>query len=85
LNLINNPKYDKPKITIKRDHVIKGTDFDHDVSVSLADLPTELLKRNKLPKPTEEPIYVLYEYKYCCNVTLIDTPGLLKVSVECSV
>ncbi|KAL6077942.1 Dynamin like protein [Balamuthia mandrillaris] len=78
LRIINNPKFDKPKVTIKRDSLLKGQDYDHDVTVSVSDLSGELEKRNKISKYSEDPIYVQYEYKYCCNMTLIDTPGLIK-------
>jgi len=75
-NIINNPKCDRPRITIKRDPLFKGPEFDHDVIVALSDLPEELQKRNKLAKLSEEPIFIHYEYRYCSNLTLIDTPGL---------
>jgi hypothetical protein len=77
LTLINNIKCEKPKCTIKRDSLLKGTEFDHDIVVGISELVDELQKRNKLTKPCDEPIIVHYEYRYCCNVTLIDTPGLI--------
>jgi len=52
-NIINNPKCDRPRITIKRDPLFKGPEFDHDVIVALSDLPEELQKRNKLAKLSE--------------------------------
>lgn len=78
LNLINNPKCDRPRVTLKRDPLLKGPEYDHDVVVALSDLPEELQKRNKLNKLSEEPVFLQYEYRYCSNLTLIDTPGLLK-------
>jgi len=78
LNMINNVKCDKPRCTIKRDMILKGADFDHDAVVAIEDLPAELEKRNKIGKYSSEPIFLNYEYKYCCNLTLIDTPGLIK-------
>eukprot|EP01089_Gocevia_fonbrunei_P003433 TRINITY_DN13398_c0_g1_i1.p1 TRINITY_DN13398_c0_g1~~TRINITY_DN13398_c0_g1_i1.p1 ORF type:complete len:820 (+),score=248.00 TRINITY_DN13398_c0_g1_i1:64-2523(+) len=82
LNMINNNKCDRPRCTIKRDMILKGADFDHDVVVSPEELPVELEKRNKIPKYSSEPIFVNYEYKFCCNLTLIDTPGLIKEDTE---
>jgi len=82
LNMINNVKYEKPKVTIKKEQLLKGGDFDHDLTVSLGDLPEEIAKRNKISKLSDEPIFVQYEYKYCTNLTLIDTPGLVKGEVE---
>jgi hypothetical protein len=53
LNLINNPKCDRPRVTLKRDPLLKGPEYDHDVVVALSDLPEELQKRNKLNKLSE--------------------------------
>ena len=78
LNMINNNKCEKPRCTIKRDMILKGADFDHDAVVAIEDLPAELEKRNKIGKYSSEPIFLNYEYKFCCNLTLIDTPGLIK-------
>jgi len=78
LNIINNVKCEKPKITIKRDPILKGPEFDHDITVAISDLPDAVAKRNKVSTATADPIFVNYEYKYCCNLTLIDTPGLIK-------
>jgi len=73
LNVINNMNAANPKITVKRDSALK--EFDHDKEVSLKDLHTELASRNKLA--TDEPIIVQYESAKVCNMTFIDTPGLL--------
>jgi hypothetical protein len=69
---MNNPSCDSPKYTLKRDVLLK--EFSHDAEVKLADLPLEIAKRNKIA--ASEPIVLHYEYKNCCNLTLIDTPGL---------
>eukprot|EP01090_Pellita_catalonica_P011899 TRINITY_DN2465_c0_g2_i2.p1 TRINITY_DN2465_c0_g2~~TRINITY_DN2465_c0_g2_i2.p1 ORF type:complete len:784 (-),score=142.81 TRINITY_DN2465_c0_g2_i2:1639-3990(-) len=76
LNMINNAKCTEPKVTIKRDIVLKGSEFDHDVIVPIDELSSQIERRNKLPKISGEPIFVQYEHMYCCNLTLIDTPGI---------
>ena len=77
INLINNLDCEEPRITIKRDN--EFPDFGGDVEVPLAKVPDEIEKRNK---STSEPIYVRYEYKYCWNMLLIDTPGLKQPGEE---
>ncbi len=77
--MINNARMEKPRITIKRDNLLKGGDFEHDVVLNVGgELVEEISKRNRISKPSEEPIYVHYEYRFAPNVTVIDTPGLLK-------
>jgi len=73
INVINNVNAANPKITVKRDSVLK--EFDHDKEVSLKDLHTEIANRNKIA--SEEPVIVQYESAKVCNMTFIDTPGLL--------
>ena len=58
---------------MKRDPVLR--EFDHDVEVKLSDLSNEIAKRMKVA--SEEPIILQYESKNVCNMTFIDTPGLL--------
>ncbi len=50
-------------------------EFDHDITVKLSDLSAELAKRNKVA--SDEPVILQYESKNVCNMTFIDTPGLL--------
>jgi predicted nucleic acid-binding protein len=75
INVINNASYATPKLTLKRDVFLK--EFDHDMEVKLGDLPHELQKR--FVKASDEPVVLQYEYKNVCNMTIIDTPGLLNV------
>jgi len=73
LNLINNLSCEIPRCTIKRDPSNK--EFDHDIEVKLSEVSSEVAKRNK--SVSEEPIILQYEFKNVCNMTIIDTPGLL--------
>eukprot|EP01111_Echinosteliopsis_oligospora_P000111 TRINITY_DN1010_c1_g1_i3.p1 TRINITY_DN1010_c1_g1~~TRINITY_DN1010_c1_g1_i3.p1 ORF type:complete len:918 (-),score=330.40 TRINITY_DN1010_c1_g1_i3:58-2811(-) len=74
LQFINNPEFTSdPKVTLKRDITIQ--EYDHDVDVSLASLPSSLSSRNTTY--TDEPIFVHYEHASVLNMTIIDTPGLL--------
>jgi len=74
INVINNVNCDKPKLTLKRDTVLK--EFDHDKELAIKDVPAELEKRNR--NFSEDPVILQYEYKNACNMTFIDTPGLLE-------
>jgi len=73
LNIVNNVECETPKVTIKRDSNLN--DFDHDEIVNLPDLSSEIEKRNRVVTP--DPIFVQYEFKDTCNITFIDTPGLI--------
>lgn len=73
INVLNNPNCSAPKLTLKRDLLLK--EFDHDNEIKLGNISTELEKR--LSKPGDEPVVLQYEHKSVCNVTFIDTPGLL--------
>lgn len=73
IHLLNNPAAAAPKITIKRDAVIK--EHGTDVEVKLLDLAAEIGKRNKFA--TEEPVLVQFEHKNIINLTIIDTPAVL--------
>eukprot|EP01116_Phalansterium_solitarium_P012696 TRINITY_DN2920_c0_g3_i1.p1 TRINITY_DN2920_c0_g3~~TRINITY_DN2920_c0_g3_i1.p1 ORF type:complete len:831 (+),score=329.51 TRINITY_DN2920_c0_g3_i1:129-2621(+) len=73
LNVINNLQQETPRITIKRDAMLR--EFDHDLEVSAKELSTELSKRSQTN--IDEPIVVHYESRTVTNLTLIDTPGLL--------
>jgi len=70
--LLNAIDLEKPRVTIKRDSLMK--EYDQDTEVSLEDLGKELGKRNTQADKT--PIFVTFEHKYVHNMTLIDTPGL---------
>jgi hypothetical protein len=72
--LINNLSCETPRITLKRDSAIR--EFDHDVEVKLAEVSSEVAKRLKVA--SEEPVILQYESKSVCNLTFIDTPGLLE-------
>eukprot|EP01119_Soliformovum_irregulare_P007303 TRINITY_DN196_c0_g1_i2.p1 TRINITY_DN196_c0_g1~~TRINITY_DN196_c0_g1_i2.p1 ORF type:complete len:675 (+),score=269.59 TRINITY_DN196_c0_g1_i2:42-2027(+) len=71
INLINNPDYAEPRVVVKRDPVLK--DFSSDLVLPLASVEAEVAKRNVI---SPVPIQINYEYKFCWNITLIDTPGL---------
>jgi hypothetical protein len=74
LNIVNNLECADPKITLKRDQVMSGPEYDRDRTVPLEQLPAELAKRNE--KPAKEPIFVQYEHKAVTNMTFIDAPGM---------
>lgn len=91
--LINNLDYEQPRVTIKRDSTLSEFDHDVEVPVdslpeAIASRNKYGLFLTKLffyantytsyRSISEEPIFVHYEYKYCLNMTLIDTPGLRK-------
>lgn len=75
VHVVNNPSYEKPKITIKRDSFVK--EASEDKTVSAESVEKELKIRNII---SPSPIYVTYEYKNCWNITFIDTPGLVPAS-----
>lgn len=71
LNLINNIECEEPKITLKRDALTKESS---DKTLGFDTLEAELAQRNVI---SSIPIIINYEYKYCWNMTFIDTPGLV--------
>eukprot|EP01133_Synstelium_polycarpum_P002548 gene2548-2919_t len=73
LQFVNNSECEQPKVTVKRDGLIK--EFDHDVVIPIEQLNDCLTRRNTTI--SEEPIFVTIEYKATLNITLIDTPGLV--------
>jgi len=73
LNIVSNPKATEPKVTVKRDSVLKGNEFDYDAEVALDKLEGVIKKRNV---PSRTPIYIQYEIANSWNMVLIDTPGL---------
>lgn len=74
LNMVNNLECAEPKITLKRDITLQGSEFDRDRQVTLDQLPAELAKRNTAFG--KDPIFVQYEHKSITNMTFIDAPGL---------
>jgi len=72
--LADKSLYEQPKITVKRDAHLQR-EFPSDVIVTLPDMPAEISKRS-----TEEvnsiPIQVVFQWNYCTNLTIFDTPGL---------
>lgn len=73
LTFVNNPTRETPRITLKRDPLLK--EFNYDQEVDLKSLPRQLAKRNK--DESDLAIVILYEYRYTLNFTLIDTPGVI--------
>lgn len=69
--MIQTSEFVEPKITIKRDS--QTPQFPKDVQVSIKELPNEIEKRNK---KSMTPLTIIYQYKNCWNMTIIDTPGL---------
>jgi len=70
---VNNVECESPKVSIKKDSIIK--EFDHDIVIPFEQLNDNLAKRNTVY--SEEPIYVSIEVKTTLNLTIIDTPGLV--------
>lgn len=71
---MNNPECEEPKITLKRDIIVKSPGSDQDIQIPLHLLPSELGKR--MTQISKDPIFIQYEYKYITNMTFIDTPGI---------
>jgi len=74
IRMVNNRDCETPRVTILRDFALSDA-FPEEVDVPLTDLQKVLQSRNTVR--TAEPIRVLYESKYCMDMTLYDTPGLL--------
>jgi len=77
LNLINNIECEEPRLTLKRDTLKKEPTADK--VIGFDQIEAEIAIRNSI---NNIPIYITYEYKYCWNVTFIDTPGLFSEKVE---
>ncbi|KAF2077035.1 hypothetical protein CYY_001667 [Polysphondylium violaceum] len=73
LQFVNNVECETPKVTMKKDNILK--EFDHDLVIPFEQLNDNLAKRNSIY--SEEPIYVSIEVKTALNLTIIDTPGLV--------
>lgn len=73
INLVNNPDYGEPRVTIKRDAFLD--EFNRDVVVPDVNKLSELLVERNVE--TDVPMYVTCEWRHTWNITFIDTPGLL--------
>jgi len=74
IRMVNNPDCETPRVTILRDFAI-GDAFPEEADVALTDVQKSLQARNTVR--VAEPTRVLYESKFCMDMTLYDTPGLL--------
>jgi len=74
IRMINNPDCETPRVTVLRDFTLSDT-FPEEVDVALTDVQKVLQARNTVR--VAEPTRVLYESKYCMDMTVYDTPGLL--------
>jgi len=77
IRMVNNPECENPRITILRD-VDSGDAFPEQTDLTLAEVQKSLQARSKIR--SEVPSRVVYESKYCMDMTLYDTPGLLHPS-----
>eukprot|EP01133_Synstelium_polycarpum_P002498 gene2498-2844_t len=71
VSLVNNPDFEKPRVTVKRDRFLTG--FEVDKVVELGQVPAEITRRNVA---STTPIKITYEYRHCLNMGLIATPGV---------
>ena len=78
LTFVNNPSQEQPRITLKRDPLLK--EFNYDMEVDIKSLPRQLAKRNK--DESDLAIVIVYEYRYTLNFTLIDAPGVVVGDAE---
>ena len=69
-HLTNNSQCEEPKIVFKKN---KNVDFDIKVS-SVKQAEYEISTRTI--DFSKEPIHIMFEYKYCLDCILIDTPGI---------
>jgi len=74
IRMVNNQDCETPRVTILRDFALADA-FPEEPDVSLADVQKAIQARNTVR--TKEPTRVLYESKYCMDMTLYDTPGIL--------
>ena len=78
IRMVNNPACETPRVTVLRDTAL-AADFPADeVDVPLVSVPERLKARNVVR--TAVPVRVLYEARYCWDMTLYDTPGLLRAT-----
>jgi len=77
IRMVNNPDCETPRVTILRD-LTAGDAFPEEVDVPLTDVAKSIEARNT--QRTAEPTRLLYESKYCMDMTIYDTPGLLHPS-----
>jgi len=74
IRMVNNPECENPRVTVLRDFVLSDA-FPEEVDVPLTEVQKVLQARNTVR--VAEPTRVLYESKYCMDMTIYDTPGLL--------
>lgn len=74
IRMVNNPDCDTPRVTVLRDSSA-GDAFPEEPDVALTDVQKSLQARNTARMA--EPTRLLYESKYCMDMTVYDTPGLL--------
>jgi len=74
IRMVNNPECETPRVTVLRDSSA-GDAFPEEVDVPLTDVQKSLQARNTTRMA--EPTRLLYESKYCMDMTVYDTPGLL--------
>jgi len=74
IRMINNPDCETPRVTVLRDFTLADA-FPEEADVALTDVQKVLQARNTVR--VAEPTRVLYESKYCMDMTIFDTPGLL--------
>jgi len=74
IRMVNNPDCETPRVTVLRDSVVPDT-FPEEADVALTDVQKVLQARNT--SRVAQPTRVLYESKYCMDMTVYDTPGLL--------
>ena len=74
IRMVNNPECENPRVTVLRD-ASAGDAFPEEVDVPLSDVQKSLQARNSTRMA--EPTRLLYESKYCMDMTVYDTPGLL--------
>lgn len=78
IRMVNNAACETPRVTVLRDPAAPA-DFPVDeVDVPLVSVPERLKARNVVR--TAVPMRVLYEARYCWDMTLYDTPGLLRAT-----
>jgi len=77
IRMVNNPDCETPRVTLLRD-IVDETFFPEETDVPLNEVSKSIQLRNI--KRIAEPIRVLYESKFCMDMTLYDTPGLLHPS-----
>lgn len=78
IRMVNNPLCETPRVTVLRDPALPREFPADEVDVPLVSVPEVLKARNVVR--TAVPTRVLYEARYCWDMTLYDTPGLLRAA-----